>query len=602
MSQLVDRYGQVIARDRPATVESAYKRRRSPAALDVRMGDQYAPWAGRDVSYVTLPGGAMLQFDLSRLTMADFRAMRDHYQLNASLTVLTFVLHSIDWHIKCEDQEIADMIEGNMRRIWTRLIRALAQAFWAGYSPNVLNFENDVHDGYVIIDKIKDLVPEECKVNWKKVDGWAPPGSIAPKLYQYDGIIHAPMGIHRDGVTVTTGGAKPITIPPENTLWYPLLMENGDYYGRKLLRPAFPAWYFSQIIHLFANRYYERFGEPVPIGRSNFDDVVDTGNGTTIDGKTAMENILTSLRNRSVVVLPSDRDPVTKEYDYDIEYLESQMRGADFERYMSRLDEEMSLAVFTPILLFRTANVGSYNLGQAHLRIFLWMLNHVAGDLKYFLQRYVVDRLHDINFGPKAPRAEWVYRNLGKDDPQLYAQLMQALVSGGQAMPDLDELGTAIGLTLNEVKQVTEPLDETTLDPSKASLGDLPEAKPVVQPGGGTSRPSNQKVAKNKPAPTVIARRPDSLDGVRHFMGEAVARAYATVSNGRVPPGLAYRNNVVNALVNSGADTHTAMEMTDHIFGTVNRVLPELHEALADRPERFRDVLGNVVEAALESA
>lgn len=586
---LVDRYGAVIARDR-ATID--HKRRRSPAALDVRLGDQYAPWAGRDVSYMTLPGGAMLQFDLSRLDMADFRAMRDHYQINASLTVLTFVLHSIDWHVKCDDAEISDMIEENLRQIWTRLVRSLAQAFWCGFSPNVLNFENDIDTGYVVIDKIKDLVPEECKVNWKKVDGYAPPGSRPPQLLQYDGIIHAPMGISSDGYTIIQGGAKPITIPPENSLWYPLLMENGDFYGRKLLRPAFPAWYFSQIMHLFANRYYERFGEPLPIGRANFDDEVDTGSGL-ISGKTAMEQILTNLRNRSVVVLPSDRDPVTKELDYQIEYLESQMRGADFERYMARLDEEMSLAVFTPVLLFRTANVGSYNLGQAHLKIFLWMLNHIAGDMKFYLQKYVVDRLKDINFGPKAPKAEWVYRNLGKDDPQLYAQLMQALVSGGQAMPDLTELGTAIGLTVNEVKQVTQPAPV----PGQASTGGLPGPAPVTPPGGAGAAPKPQQVKKGEAAPTVIASYPRDWDGARHHLLEGVQRAAQTYRNGNPVERLGYRSRVTQALHAAGADAETAARLTEQIYSKLNAVIPEVQEAVT--PQRFPEVLTNFVDLTL---
>ena len=53
--------------------------------IDVALGDKFGSWAGRDLDYWTLPGGAVLQFDLSRLTLADYRAMRDHYQINASL-------------------------------------------------------------------------------------------------------------------------------------------------------------------------------------------------------------------------------------------------------------------------------------------------------------------------------------------------------------------------------------------------------------------------------------------------------------------------------------------------------------------------------------
>jgi hypothetical protein len=51
-------------------------------------------------------------------------------------------------------------------------------------------------------------------------------------------------------------------------------MQNGDYYGKKLLRPAFTSWFFSMLVHLFANRYYERFGEPTPVGRAPFDDEI----------------------------------------------------------------------------------------------------------------------------------------------------------------------------------------------------------------------------------------------------------------------------------------------------------------------------------------
>jgi hypothetical protein len=537
----------------------------------VAIGDKYGQWAGRELQYLALPGGAMLQFDLSQLTLADFRSMRDHYQINASLYVLTFILHQIDWHIECTNQEIREMIEQNLRDVWTTLIRGLSQAFWAGYSPLVINYENDLKNNYVVIDKFKDLIPEECRVNWKKTPGAGAQGQPAPSLLKYDGIIQTPLGaglgmIGTEGQPVATRA-----IPTENSLWYPLMMENGDYYGRKLLKPAFPAWYFSQIIHLFNNRYLERFGEPTPLGRAPFDEEVDMGGGTMASGKVAMESILAGLRNRSVVVLPSDRDPNSGEYDYQVEYLESQMRGADFERYMSRLDEEMSLALFTPILLFRTANVGSYNLGQAHLKIFLWMLNSIAGDLKYYIQNYVVNRLHDINFGPGAPPAVWAYRKLGKDDTNLYTAMLQALVASGRATPDLEELGTAIGLTLREVEQITD-------DPNDP-LGD-PESPEVPKDPAQDSPPS------------VTARYPASLDKAREVLRKAVVRAYNTAARGSEPKQFAYQGRLVEALCESGADTATAQRMARHVYSRAGDLMADLYVALPGEPEKFRDVLG----------
>lgn len=534
------------------------------------------------MSYASLPGGAMLQFDLSALTLADYRSMRDHYQINASLSVLSFILHQIDWKIECENVEIRDFITAVISELWTDLIRALAQGFWAGYSPNVLKWENV--DSYLRITAIKDLVPEECRVHWKETPGYAPEGRTPPMMLSYDGIDQQSFGryIGSSMNGLPSGNSSTITIPPDNTLWWPVMRENGDYYGRKLLRPAFPAWYFSQIIHLFANRYYERFGEPTAIGRANFDDRVDLGDSTYVSGKQAMEDIMINLRSRSVVVLPSDRDPVTKEYEYDLAFLESQMRGVDFERYLGRLDEEMSLAVFTPMLLFRTADVGSYNLGQQHMKIFLWMMNSVAGDIQTYLQKFVVDRLREFNFGKKSPYAAWVYRKLGKDDTQVLAQMLQALVASGQVMPDLEELGTVIGIPLEQIETLTR-----TTDPGA-------EGTPSSPTDALPPRPDD-------PAREDITSAPSSLTAAREILRRGVDRAYRAALNGKTVDAFGYGMRLQHALVEAGADTNTAAHICARFKRAVDPMLSPLAEA-SDSAERFRDLLGRAVDNALESA
>jgi hypothetical protein len=420
-----------------------------------KLGPAFGNWAGRDALLNQMPGGAILQFNLDMLTLADFRAMRYHPQINASLTILKFMIHQIDWWIDCEDKKIADTVQRIMEEMWTRMVRALSQSHWAGYSPIALEYDNNMVESTIDITKFKDLRPEECVVNWKYVEGYAPSGKVRPKIPVYDGIKQF---------------GAPYPIPPENTLWYPLLMENGDYYGTKILKAAFAPWYFSTLVHLFANRYYERFGEPLPVGRAPFDDEVDTGDGYK-NGKEVMEGILMNLRNRSVVVLPSQTQPLahasTKAvYDYDIEYLESQMRGADFEKYLSRLDEEMSLGIFTPILLFKSGDVGSHNLGVQHTQTFLWMLNALAGDMKEYIDRYVCERLKALNFSPKAPRCQWRFRPLGKENAETVRAVLTALVTNGEVGVDLEQLGMIIGLDLKQIQQVgTNP--DGTPDPTK---------------------------------------------------------------------------------------------------------------------------------------
>lgn len=759
---------------------------KSPAP---KTGPQHGAWSGRDLTYLNFPGGGALAFDLSKLTLTDYRTMRTHYQVNASSCILNFMLHQMDWEIKCDEARIARKIDDIMRPIWTRLNRGMGQALWAGYSPQVIEWDNDGPSKSIIITKIKDLIPEECHVNWKEVDGARATPTTAPvKLYEYDGIAQGSFGFNgasaqviepqycvtpdtpvlcsdftwrpagellpgdeiisfdeedtsvdrsngrpllgrkyrtaeivvnqpivKKCVTVSTDIGDDVTssvdhpflvrvpngkkskdcwewkiaedlIPGDriaffgrpwefdesreagwlagmfdgegslsrgtndggtskarsgiqpailaisqneggvldrlkaslgergfdysltrnqrdtcaelvirggrrevmrflgmmkpgrfmerdlsflwenvslklnksvgaavvtevknvgdstvasiqtsngtfitagylthNTLWYPTMMENGDYYGRKLLKPAFVPWFFSQLIHLFTNRYYERFGEPTPIGRADFDDEVIDADGNAINGRVAMENILMNLRNRGVVVLPSARNPVgngtSSEYAFDIEYLESQMRGVEWERYLFRLDEEISLGMFTPLSAMRIGEHGAMNQIQVHMQVYLWMLNAFAGDWKEYIDRYVVDRIKEFNFGPNAPKAEWIPKKFGKDNAETLRAIVTAGMSNGGLKPDAHELGEAIGLTMEEVKVLTAP---------QPGAPGAPGAPAV--PGGAAAavagaKPKDPRISRGTHQDRQVPKTGDS-GVIRHKMSERVWRQF----------------------------------------------------------------------------
>lgn len=452
-------------------------------AAPPKLGEQFGNWSGENTNVMRLPGGGLLGFNLDELTLDDFRQMKDHYQINSSLAILTFMLHQIEYHIECEDKKLQAQAEEMLGDVWGRLVRSMGQSFWSGYSPNVLQWENDVQGKAIVLDKVKDLTPESCRVNWKRVDGGDTPlvpgitGSIFPpnsgmgKISVYD-------GIRQDG------WAQPI--PVENSFWYPLLMENGNYYGKKLLRPAFQSWFFSILIHLFANRYYERFGEPTPIGRAPFEDELDMGGEKPVKGNKAMEMILSQLRNRSAVVLPSTKDNAAPEetnpdFDYTIEYLESQMRGADFERYMTRLDEEMSLALFTPILLMRTADVGSYSLGEGHMQMYMLMLNAISNDWAQYINRYIlapIARFNSSRGESNPPKIKIKFRQLGKENQDIVRDAIRNGVAEGRLQIDIKELSEQSGLTLKQINDLTktdaelESDDKSTKDKEQPNAGD----------------------------------------------------------------------------------------------------------------------------------
>jgi len=411
------------------------------------IGEKQAPGWGQDGAIQRiLPGGGLLNFDLSALTLQDFRSMRDHYQINISLRLLTFMVHQVNWRIEGSDEKIRKFIEENIEKNWSRIVRALSPAYWAGYAPIVVQYQNDANR--VVLDKLKDVTPEDASINWKDVPGKpSTTGGMAPKIRIFDGIR-------------VPGQNDPV--PAENTMWYSLLTEAGNMMGSKLLKPAFPAWFFSQMIHAYANNYFERFGEPIPIGRAPFDASVPDGKGNSLSGQEVIIEVMQNLRNRSVVALPSDRSMNGQgqegDFEYDVKYLESQMRGADFERYLTRLDEEMSLGIFTPVLLYRTADVGSYNLGEAHMQVFLIMNNALVADIAEVLNRYLIRRLIDFNFGPNAGKdIVFAPKKMGEATQATLRQIATAVIQGGTIKPDTDDLALALGMKLEEVEIVTEP-------------------------------------------------------------------------------------------------------------------------------------------------
>jgi len=545
--------------------EFAAKKKGRPPNPKPVIGDAFGDWGGLSKDFLHLPGGGVLGFDTSRLTFADFRIMREHYQIGSSVNVLTFMLHQLDWKLIDGDQKVRTWCAYNLELIWTRLVRALSSAFVFGYSANALEWENDEVEGKLRLNKIKDLVPDECEVKFKYVDSVLNRDNIkAPKVPIFDGI--------RKRGTMHY-------IPVENSLWYPVFMENGCYQGRKLLRTAFQPWFFSSLIHLYQNKYFERFGEPVPVGRAPYNDKIKVGD-QTVYGYDLMANMLRNIRNRSVAILPNSRskEGLTDEpvYDYQIEYLESQMRGADFERYLTRLDEEMSLALFTPLLLLRTADAGGFNQGIAHTQVYLWMLNAVAGDWSEYINKYILRPMAQFNFGKnvKVPRIK--FRKLGAADAETLRGIIQTLIQNDKVKPDYDELGQHLGLQLTEIQQIVEDPENPEGDPNDPAKDDR------------IGRPQKLKDSEGiKPGSTTkqISQR----------IADQITRAYNRKSLDEWIPALGFRKQLTSELQSNGHPA--AVEAVDTFNRSVIATLKDARDADFGKADEFIKYAEKIIQA-----
>lgn len=489
-------------------ISSGVSKHAKPKGFPI-MGEVAAPWTGLRNGDLRFPIENSLQFDTSKLTLADYRMMKDHYQINSSLTILSFMLHQIEWRVECDDIKIAKFCEDNLREVWTRLIRAISQAFWAGYSPCVLQWENDNVTGKTRLTKIKDLRPEDCRVHWKEVPGKSSnkvsmpgggvissttPRSLTPKVRIFDGIDAA---------------GYPV-IPVSNSFWFPLLMENGNYYGRKILNSAFQPWFFSNLIHYYANRYFERYGEPTIVARAPFDEKIDVGGGSSIQGNILMANMANRIRSGGSAILPNTRAmnglDGANNFEYTLEYLESQMRGADFERYLTRFDQEISLALFTPLLMMNTGDSGaSFNLGIVHTNMYDNMVAAVGGDGGEYINKYILAPMARFNFGPNAKLPKWKFRKPGKVKEETLRTIILSLINNGNGDKsvkiNLDEVGQELGMTLEEIERVQEPAPAPAAGPDQQPDGDKAGSDQRTTRPKRTPRGKGQ----DKPAPKALA-------------------------------------------------------------------------------------------------
>lgn len=544
-------------------------------------------WQGMDQGVMNLPGGGLIEFDTSRLTLGDFRRMSEHPQIASSLHMLTFMIHQIDWQLIGGDDKVREHCAENLDHIWTQLIRSMSEAFRFGFSANALQWENRPGSSRLWINQVKDLIPEHVDIRWKTIDGAPLEAPDGTPLMGANGRRQRAKVPVFDGIRI----AGDHTVPVKNSFWYPLLRKNGDMRGTKLLRTAFRSWYFHNLIMLFSNNYYERFGSPLPVGRAPYDDRINVGtaeNPQYMAGAQVMMNVLEGVRNRSVVVLPSSRTSMglndRPEQDYQLEFLESSLRGAEFTDYLNYLNEEMSMALFTPLLLMRTGSNGSYGQSTTHMQIWQLMLNALAADLKEYIDRFLLARMAHENFGPNVEAPRISFRKMGKAQAETMRGIVIELLRGNLARVDIDELGDQIGLTLAEVEQLTG--EEAGTDP-----GD--PAADQVDALNDTPRPDKRigRERRGKPLP----RDGSEPSGV----GKKVAlRLVDQVGRGKADPTFSwgYQRQLEEAFESIGADDPigSAIRVREVTMGCLGDVASHMSK------EQLRDYIPTLVEGVID--
>jgi hypothetical protein len=396
---------------------------------------------------VNHPLYGIAKVDLDGLSLYDYYSMKDYYQIKTSLSIIAFTLMSINWWVDGGTKEINDAVTFQLNEIWGQLMKNVAKSYWSGYSPNVKVFDVHPSNKYLYIKKLRDLSPFMCEP------------SIDAKDQTFNGFVQreGTATVYKvvNGAVMTDIVMSPAQyIEPKYAFWYPFLMDSGDYKGQKLLKSAYTPWFFSQVMHLYENRYFQRFSTPVTVGYAPNGYVQDS-EGNNIDAMEIMSGVLSEIRNNSGVSLPSERDEKGNLL-WDVKLLESMTRGFDFENYLKRLDMEMARAVFLPDLIFNSGRVGSYKLGQVQKDTFLMLLNALMNDLKYYVDNYIIKQFVEYNFAngatKSAPMPTLSYEKQGTNGMTVIMELIGELARGGKIEADVEQIAKIVGVPMKKAE------------------------------------------------------------------------------------------------------------------------------------------------------
>src|SRR3990167_3704341 len=346
----------------------------------------------------------MLQANPSKIKFKDFEEMRTHPTISFALDFVKAPIQTVNWQIKCDDEEKKKIIYNNINSLWNELIYDMLFAYDFGFSAFEKVWDIDNSTGLYFYKKLLNVHPKTIKISTTE-DG------------SYNGFEQeAELGL-----------GKSVYVKPDKSFIFTYKKEFGNYYGIPRTRPAYMAWYIFKYVIEFTNMYYEKFGEPTvvgyaPQGSSNRE-------GELIDNMKIMEEIMNSIQNNTSVVLPHmvGKDGLRQ---FSLELLEAKRAGADYLQYLKYLDSLMMRAIILPDIAYSTEEKGSQSSFSERVALFAEINDALLKQIKYHIDKYIINPLIEINWG-NTVKAEWVYQSQSTKDKELMRQLMHALIQMG---------------------------------------------------------------------------------------------------------------------------------------------------------------------------
>lgn len=415
-------------------------------------------------------------YNPDEISISTYNKIRMNAQVAAGLKVIKLPIIGQQWTTVSDDKDIAEFIDQLLRPIWYNLLTSILTAVDYGFSANEIVY--DIKD--ITLNRKYEQKPffNGKAVVWKKFKSLYPDSVIIKldDMENFDGIIQRWWGHN-------------VLVPVEKSFIF--THDKGDSFGNLFgvsrLKPAYDVWFWWINLVSFMMRYFERKGTP-PV-------VVKFPLGQTKDGTDHADIALEigkALIGESVVAIPSTTYENTPP-KWDLNYLLDDKRGEMFLSALTFFENKILRAMFVPertITQDSSSKAGSYSLSQVHADMFLLGEEALLVDIENQLNKYVVRRLIEYNFGPKAPQCYLKIERITDARKGFLKEVFFQMVKNGNAIPAAREIADIVGVPLED--ENTTPNTDPNINPNDNSITQDPTTSPK---SGDTGNPNIDSAA-----------------------------------------------------------------------------------------------------------
>ncbi len=368
-----------------------------------------------------------------------YREMRDNDPvIGALLFAIDMLIRGVRWWVQEASpqpvaMEMKDFVEGaldDMSTSWAATVSEILSFLPFGYSYHEVVYKG--RNGPSRNPKTRSKF-DDGRLGWRKLPVRAQT-TIERWDFADDGGVDA--AFQRD----PNKASSLIRIPIQRSLLFRTQYHKGNPEGRSVLRNAFRPWWFKKRIEEVEGIGVERDLAGYPFIRVPASIMSSTA---TAEERTLYNSIKEIGRNvrrdeQEVVIFPSDRDPVSGQYQYDLTLLTTGgQRQMNTDAIVGRYDQRIAMTALADFILLGHERVGSFSLSSDKTALFATALGAWLQEVASVMNRHALPRLLALNGFPPEENPTLMHGDIENVDlKQLGDYISQLSGAGAPLFPD----------------------------------------------------------------------------------------------------------------------------------------------------------------------